>query len=102
MKGKKRRGWRINRRIKRIKRKTLIRLTIAFILSILFAFIIAITSDSFPGLIERFNRYKGTYYPYDKERIDYLKVKGRYVSLPQPGKPLAMQVNQFQTNLKLK
>ncbi|MBI5183571.1 MAG: hypothetical protein HY999_04345 [Nitrospinae bacterium] len=58
---------------RRIKKKTLIMVTVAFILSILFAFIVAITSGGFPRFIETFNKYKGTYYPHDQERIDYLK-----------------------------
>lgn len=73
MNSKKRRGRGIKRRI---EKKTLIRLTVAFILSILFALIVVISSGSLPNFIKKFNEYKGTYYPHDKERIDYLKRKG--------------------------
>ena len=56
----------------RINKKTLIRLFVAFILSIFFALIIVISSGNFTNLIKKFNKYKGTYYPHDKERIEYL------------------------------
>ncbi len=55
-----------------INKKTLIRLFVAFILSIFFALIIVISSGNLPNLIKKFNKYKGAYYPHDEERIEYL------------------------------